>query len=107
MPKDPASPLSPSRTRRGLRRLGILTGTGLTLALAAGLVMGGSGLIAARAQQDGPARPETVLPVQTAPLVIEDSYAVTARFTGQVEPARSADLGFEAGGTLEIGRAHV
>ncbi|MDD9718956.1 efflux RND transporter periplasmic adaptor subunit [Dinoroseobacter sp. PD6] len=100
MPKDPASPLRPSRTRRGLRRLGILTGTGLTLALAAGLVMGGSGLIAARAQQDGPARPETVLPVQTAPLVIEDSYAVTARFTGQVEPARSADLGFEAGGTL-------
>lgn len=96
---DTAQP-RPSLARRVLRRLGILTGTGLTLALAVGLVAGGTGLIAARAQDDGPAQQEVVLPVQVAPLVMQDSYAVTARFTGQVEAARQAELGFEAGGTL-------
>lgn len=90
----------PSLARRVLHRLGVLTGTGLTIALAVGLVVGGGGLIAARAQDDGPKQQDVVLPVQVAPLVIQDSYAVTARFTGQVEAARQAELGFESGGTL-------
>lgn len=90
----------PSILRRTLRRLGILTGTGLTIALAVGLVVSGSGLIAARAAGDSTPVQDPVLPVEVAPLVVQDSYAVTAAFTGQVEAARSVDLGFETGGTL-------
>lgn len=92
---------SASFRRRALRRVGILTGTGVTIALAIGLVVGGTGLIAARAQvETAPAGATAALPVAVARLNLQDSYAVAARFTGQVEPARRADLGFEAGGTL-------
>jgi RND family efflux transporter MFP subunit len=77
----------------------VLAGTGLTLALAAGLVAGGTGLITARAQDDTEAA-TALLPVAVAHLSVQDGYLVRARFTGQVEPAQQADLGFEAAGTL-------
>lgn len=106
MSTDPARPartlaVAPSLGRRALRRVGILTGTGLVIALAVGVVVSGTGLIAARAQVDtSPEAAATALPVEVARLHLQNSYPVAARFTGQVEPARRADLGFEAGGTL-------
>ncbi|WP_425093932.1 efflux RND transporter periplasmic adaptor subunit [Tropicimonas sp. S265A] len=86
--------------RSALRRSLILTGTGMTLALAVGLVVVGSGLIAARAADTSVMSEQAPAAVALAPLELTSSYQIEARFTGPIEPARSTELGFEPGGTL-------
>lgn len=91
---------NPRLLTRLVRRSLILTGTGLTLALAVGAITAGAGLIAARAADTPPPTERAATPVVLSPLVETDSYEVSARFTGRVEPARATELGFELGGTL-------
>ena len=86
--------------RRALNRIAILSGTALTGALAVGLVTVGSAYIAANAARVEPQAIPAPLPVATLPLKLQASYTVPTRFTGQIEPARSTDLAFEAGGTV-------
>lgn len=93
------APTSTSRLRETWRRavtlgltLGVFGGAG-----AAGLA--GYAMIADRAGlATGTVAPVT--PVAVMPVTPHDGYAVTRRFTGQVEAAARADLGFELGGRV-------
>ncbi|MDJ0825405.1 MAG: efflux RND transporter periplasmic adaptor subunit [Rhodobacter sp.] len=89
-----------SLTRRTLRRVGTLTTTALTGALAAGLVISGSSFLADRAESVELAEIAPLVAVQVAPLDILPGYQVTRQFVGQIEPLQQADLAFEAGGTI-------
>ncbi|MDJ0858322.1 MAG: efflux RND transporter periplasmic adaptor subunit [Dinoroseobacter sp.] len=86
--------------QRFVRRGIMLSGTGLAIALALGLVSFGADIIAARAADTNQVEPRPATPVVVAPLDIQKQYDVTARFTGPIEPARSTDLAFEPGGSL-------
>ncbi|MDJ0626999.1 MAG: efflux RND transporter periplasmic adaptor subunit [Rhodobacter sp.] len=89
-----------SLTRRTLHRLGTLTTTALTGALAAGLVISGAGFLADRAESVELPRTAPPVAVQAAPLHILSGYEVSRAFIGQIEPLQQTDLAFEAGGTL-------
>lgn len=90
----------PSFLTRVLRGAGILMGTAAVGALAVGGVMGATTMISANTvgiviEQSAPP-----LTVTTAALAVQDSYSIPQDFVGQIEPRRTAVLGFEAGGTL-------
>ncbi len=89
-----------SLTRRALRRTGILASTALTGALAVGLVVGGSALIAERAESVELAETAPLVAVQAEPLAFQSGYDITRAFVGQIEPGQEAQLAFETGGTL-------
>lgn len=87
--------------RRALSALLTLGGTAVTAGIAVVAVIALSGLIAARSGADESDAPRDPLPVTVAVIDVQDSYVVQQQFTGQIEPRRKADLGFEAGGTIE------
>ena len=86
------------RLLRGIVRLG---GTLAVLGLAAVAVMMISGAIAQRAASAPTPEAAPVLPVKSQVLTRQSHYSVDRRFPGQVEAARSADLSFEEGGTID------
>ncbi|MEO0990953.1 MAG: efflux RND transporter periplasmic adaptor subunit, partial [Pseudomonadota bacterium] len=86
--------------RRVVRHVFVLTGTAATAALAIFLATLGTETIATNAADVEPADPVPPLPVETVELVPETSFEIPVEYLGLVEPRRSADLGFEAGGTL-------
>ena len=74
--------------------------TGLTVVLAAGLVIGGAGVIGDRAGSAERPAPAPAPVVRVAPIEPVEGYAVARAFVGQVEPRQEIALGFETGGTL-------
>jgi RND family efflux transporter MFP subunit len=82
-----------------------MTGTALsttfTAALAIGIVVGGSSLIADRANSVGLPNTAPAVQVETSPLILDSGFVVSRAFVGQVEAAQQADLAFEAAGTLK------
>ena len=73
------------------------------LAVAAGLVLAlltGVTALRERAEARVETREQTLLPVAFVMFEQEDSHALTERFTGRVEPRRSAGLGFERAGLV-------
>ncbi|MEM8854066.1 MAG: efflux RND transporter periplasmic adaptor subunit [Pseudomonadota bacterium] len=96
---DRPSP-SPSKWLRTLARLGSLTLTLATLALAGALVIGGRGVLGEWAEAVELPEPAPRLAVQTAPFVMEEGYEVERRFAGQIQPAQRTTMAFEQGGTL-------
>ncbi|MEM9240934.1 MAG: efflux RND transporter periplasmic adaptor subunit [Pseudomonadota bacterium] len=92
---------TPSLTRRALKTTATFLSTSMTAALAVGLVVAGSSLIADRADSVG--LPDVAPPVSVTAKVLtrEPGYDVIRSFVGQLEAAQQADLAFEAGGTLD------
>ncbi|MEL6315401.1 MAG: biotin/lipoyl-binding protein, partial [Pseudomonadota bacterium] len=92
---------TPSLTRRALKTTVTFLSTSMTAALAVGLVVAGSSLIADRAQSVG--LPDVAPPVSVTAKVLtrEPGYDVIRSFVGQLEAAQQADLAFESGGTLD------
>lgn len=74
--------------------------TGAVVALAAGLAILGTDLIAQRAAALPPPPSAAPLPVAASVARPETGYAVTRRFLGQIEARAEADLAFEFGGRL-------
>lgn len=77
-----------------------LLGTTAVVALAAGLVIGGSDLISARAINTPTVQVPAPVSVQTARFTLQESYEVPVQFLGQVEARRDVSLSFETGGTV-------
>lgn len=89
-----------SRIRALIGRGASVAGTALTIAVAAGGVALGTGLIAARAELSADIVAEPPLAVQTAVFRLSDRYAIAARYEGRVEARRQLGIGFEQGGTI-------
>ena len=85
---------------RILRRIGILIGTALAVAIAIGAVMFGSDALAKRAENAPPPVAATLATVAVSPVQFEDHYTTTRRFLGQVEATADAVLSFELSGRL-------
>lgn len=83
-----------------LKRLTILTGTALVIAVAVGAVTIGSDVLAQRVENAPPPKPATRATVAVVQLQMEDHYTTTRRFLGQVEANADAALSFELGGQL-------
>ncbi len=92
---------TPSLSRRILKTTGTLLSTTMTAAIAVGLVVVGSSLIADRAESVGLPQVAPPVKVDTYALALEAGYTVNRSFIGQVEAAQEADLAFESGGTLD------
>ncbi|MEJ8562538.1 efflux RND transporter periplasmic adaptor subunit [Yoonia sp. GPGPB17] len=85
---------------RILRRIGVIVGTALAIAMAVGAVMFGSDALAKRVENTPPPTPATLTAVAVSSVQFEDHYTTTRRFLGQVEATADAALSFELGGRL-------
>ena len=74
--------------------------TSMTTALALGLVILGSSLIADRAGSVGLPAVAPAVNVEVLSLKVQPDYAIERHFVGQLEAAQQADLAFESAGTL-------
>ncbi|WP_425038649.1 efflux RND transporter periplasmic adaptor subunit [Primorskyibacter sp. S187A] len=99
-PKQKPNQTKPGAFRRAARM-------GLTASMTAGVLLAafalvqlGSQELTRRAEAAPTADPAQVLPVETRPLTLEESYEVTRTFVGQIEPQRSLVVSFELSGTL-------
>lgn len=92
---------TPTLTRRILKTVGTVLSTSMTVALAVGMVVAGSSLIADRAESVGLPDVAPPVSVQTQRMILEPGYDVARSFVGQLEAAQEAGLAFEAGGTLD------
>ncbi|MBM7068961.1 efflux RND transporter periplasmic adaptor subunit [Actibacterium sp. 188UL27-1] len=90
----------PGFLRRAIRRIAIVTVTGVTLLGAGFAVTVGADLLQARATAAKPEGTAKPIPVSVSPVTFTDSYTVTRRFIGQVETAQSTDLAFEFAGLV-------
>ncbi|MEL6208481.1 MAG: efflux RND transporter periplasmic adaptor subunit, partial [Pseudomonadota bacterium] len=93
----------PSRLRR-IFRLGLewTTAAMVATAVVAGAFLGLQALQRGAVADDGPA-PRPPIPVAVLPIAIQPGYSIEERFTGRVEPARTAPVAFErAGLVLEV-----
>lgn len=92
-------PVPRSISVSAIRRLGSFALTLGVFGLCGAAVLAGQWLIA---RNDAGTRQVMALPVPVRAMAVElaQGYAVTRRFTGQVEAATRADLGFELGGRL-------
>ncbi|MEM6637329.1 MAG: efflux RND transporter periplasmic adaptor subunit [Pseudomonadota bacterium] len=88
--------------RRTVRHIFVMTGTLVVGAIAVGLVIAGSGAIAARNAEPAALPEAQPLPVAVTEVLPQESYEMQVDYFGLVEPRRRIDLGFEAGGTLEM-----
>ena len=86
-----------SRVMRGVLTLSL---TAFFLAFAAVAVVLGLDLLVNRATASQPPVQAEAIPVEVAPLRIEQGYLVERRFVGQIESRKAADLSFELGGRL-------
>ena len=91
--------IAQSKVRMTLSRAATLALTLLVLGVAMGSVVASLSLISAEADaSSGEAAPVTTVAAMTVEL--EQQYSVIRRFTGQIEAAARADLGFELGGRV-------
>lgn len=98
-----ATAAKPSRLRR-IFRLGLewTTAAMVAAAVVAGAFLGLQALQRGAVADDGPA-PRPPIPVAVLPIAIQPGYTIEERFTGRVEPARTAPVAFErAGLVLEV-----
>lgn len=100
MEETSQTPTHPGFVRCALRRLGIVLGTVAVGAIAVGAVMGATTMISANSVKIETETGAAPLTVSTTVIAVQESYAIPQEFVGQIEPRRSADLGFEAGGTI-------
>lgn len=80
-----------------VRFLSMLTG----LLVLAGLAVGIWFHRAPAASTDEPAKAISYVPVQTAMITMQTSYEITRRYTGEIVPLRTSNLGFEREGYLK------
>ncbi len=99
MPDDAGFNAKDRNGSRAVRKLGRTTVTIAVFGLCGAAVLAGQALIA---RPDAGARQLTAppVPVRAMTVTLEQNYSVTRRFTGQIEAARRAELGFELGGRL-------
>ncbi len=83
-----------------LRRIAVLAGTALVIALAAAAVATGSSALAKRVDTAPAPDPAARASVAVSPVRFDESYDTTRRFLGQIEAAADAVLSFELSGRL-------
>ncbi|MXQ06824.1 efflux RND transporter periplasmic adaptor subunit [Alphaproteobacteria bacterium GH1-50] len=88
--------------KRLVRTLGRVTLTLVVTALAVGAVVTGTSVLAARSGEEIGPPPAPATPVAPVAVILQDSYAIERRFSGEIEPIREASLGFEARGSLSL-----
>ena len=91
----------PKLYKRVLKRLGIMTGTGIVIAGCVVATVSATSLIADRANAvDAPA-PVPLISVAAVPAQLLDGYDVQRSFAGLTEANRSVTVSFEQGGTVD------
>ncbi|AGI70270.1 RND-family efflux transporter MFP component (plasmid) [Octadecabacter antarcticus 307] len=91
----------PKLYKRVLKRLGILTGTGIVIGGCVVATISATSLIADRANAvDAPA-PVPLISVAAVPAQLLDGYDVQRSFAGLTEANRSVSVSFEQGGTVD------
>lgn len=91
----------PKLYKRGLKRLGILTGTGIVIGGCVLATISATSLIADRANAvDAPA-PVPLISVAAVPAQLLDGYDVQRSFAGLTEANRNVTVSFEQGGTVD------
>jgi len=90
----------PSLLRRIVVRIVTVIFTVVVVAGAGAAVMFGSNTLAGRADAVPPPPEAARTKVSVTPLSLEDGYALTRRFVGQIEAGATVDLSFELGGRL-------
>lgn len=90
-----------SLMQRLLRRTITLTITGFVFVVAGGLIVGGSGLLAERADAVVAPDPAPMPTVRAMRLTPQTSHVVSRAFQGQVEPAQTVQLAFQQSGEIE------
>ncbi|MEM6384269.1 MAG: efflux RND transporter periplasmic adaptor subunit [Pseudomonadota bacterium] len=83
------------------RRAVTVTVTATVFVVAGGLIVGGSGILADRADAVVGPDPAPVPTVRAMTIRPQDSYTVTRTFQGQVEPAQTVQLGFQQPGEID------
>ncbi|MFD0860230.1 efflux RND transporter periplasmic adaptor subunit [Roseovarius aquimarinus] len=94
-------PSSFSKTLRPVAKVsGRVLLTGIVLCVAAALLIGGRGLLAARAEAVETPDAAPASPVAVARIVMEDGHEIMRRFSGQIEARQRTGLSFEQAGTI-------
>lgn len=83
-----------------LRRISILGGTAIVIAIAVGAVTLGSHALAQRVENAPSPEPALLTSVVVSPVQFEDHYTTTRHFLGQIEATSDAVLSFELGGRV-------
>ncbi|MEM1198288.1 MAG: hypothetical protein AAGI06_03160, partial [Pseudomonadota bacterium] len=91
MAKDQVTDNAPKAQGRVLKWI-LMSGTALTFV---GLMVAGTAALHMRANAEVPPQANPPVSVNTKPIVLADSYAITERFAGRLEPARQTHLSFE------------
>lgn len=92
---------APKLYKRVLKRLGILTGTGLVIGGSVFATISATSLIADRANAVDTPAPVPLISVATVPAQLLDGYDVQRSFAGLTEANRSVTVSFEQGGTVD------
>ncbi|MBV6658419.1 MAG: efflux RND transporter periplasmic adaptor subunit [Devosiaceae bacterium] len=87
---------------RALRRTVTVTGTAGVFVLAGGLVVGGGGILAERADAVIGPDPAPLTAVSALTIEPQQSLVVARQFQGQVEPAQTVNLAFQQAGEIEL-----
>ncbi|MCF6446065.1 efflux RND transporter periplasmic adaptor subunit [Nereida sp. MMG025] len=90
----------PTFLKRARRTVFNISLTGLVVVLAGAAVVGGSNLLAQRADASAEAEIANLIPVSVTPITLQDGYSLARQFVGQIESAASVPLSFELGGRL-------
>ncbi|MEM8645617.1 MAG: efflux RND transporter periplasmic adaptor subunit [Pseudomonadota bacterium] len=96
MAKDQLTDNAPKAQGRVLKWI-LMSGTALTFV---GLMVAGTAALHMRANAEVPPQANPPVSVNTKPIVLADSYAITERFAGRLEPARQTHLSFERAGLV-------
>ncbi|MEM8688884.1 MAG: efflux RND transporter periplasmic adaptor subunit, partial [Pseudomonadota bacterium] len=96
MAKDQVTDNAPAAQGRVLKWI-LMSGTALTFV---GLMVAGTAALHMRANAEVPPQANPPVAVNTKPLVLVDSYEITERFAGRLEPARQTQLSFERAGLV-------
>lgn len=86
--------------RRALGRVGTIAATLAAVAIVAGLVIAGRGVLAERAAAVERPEPARLTVVATKPLRIEEGYEVLRRFPGQIQAGQRTVMAFEQAGEV-------
>ncbi|NNF73464.1 MAG: efflux RND transporter periplasmic adaptor subunit [Rhodobacteraceae bacterium] len=96
----PTTENTPGIFRRALRRLMIVSGTVITIAIAGFAVVSGAEFLAARADQAEKPPAADAVPVSVTLLETEPGFDTQRRYVGAVEAAQATDVAFEFGGLV-------
>ena len=97
MAQHPSHDTLPQNTGTGLKRI-LMSVTGLGFL---GLMVAGTAALHIRANAEVPLAANPPVTVSAASLVFSDTYSVTERFAGRLEPARETRLAFERAGLVK------